>query len=122
MEFKDLQNPVYPTEKNLDLLKLLISASSNKNSVVLDCFCGSGTTLKAAKDLGRKWIGIDRSEEAISVALKKLKSQQKTLMINEELEYLEQINKSTNGEMVFHYSQSENILKNKNSKNEIIIE
>ena len=122
MEFKDLQNPVYPTEKNLNLLKLLISASSNKNSVVLDCFCGSGTTLKAAKDLGRKWIGIDQSEEAISVALKKLKSQQKTLMINEELEYLELINKSTDGEMVFHYSQSENRLKNKNSKNEIIIE
>lgn len=92
LEFKDPQNPSYPTEKNLDLLKLIVSTSSNKDSIVLDCFCGSGTTLKAAQDLGRKWIGIDKSQEAISIALLRLTSPQKTLVPDEfEFEYLEQI-------------------------------
>ncbi|HUX99724.1 MAG TPA: site-specific DNA-methyltransferase [Candidatus Deferrimicrobium sp.] len=92
LKFKDLQNPLYPTEKNSELLKLIVSASSNQDSIVLDCFCGSGTTLKAAQELGRTWIGIDRSEEAINVALKKLISKQKTLIGKEEFEFLEQIN------------------------------
>lgn len=91
LEFKDMQNPSYPTEKNFELLKLIINASSNVNSIVLDCFCGSGTTLKAAQELGRKWIGIDKSEEAINVALKKLTSKQRTLTNEEEFEYLEQV-------------------------------
>lgn len=64
-EFKDPIYPSYPTEKNADLLKFIISASSNKDSYVLDCFAGSGTTLAAAELLGRRWIGIDQSEEAI---------------------------------------------------------
>lgn len=66
--FKDPQYPLYPTEKNLDMLKLIIKASSNQDSIVLDCFSGSGTTLIAADDLHRKWIGIDQSEEAIKVS------------------------------------------------------
>jgi adenine-specific DNA-methyltransferase len=71
-EFKDPQYPIYPTEKNLDLLKTIIQASSNKGDLVLDCFCGSGTTLQAAQELGRNWIGIDESEHAIKVTRKKL--------------------------------------------------
>lgn len=71
-EYKDPQYPQYPTEKNLDLLKNIILASSNKDSYVLDFFCGSGTTLLAAEQLGRKWIGIDISEAAIKTAQKKL--------------------------------------------------
>ncbi|MDI6916906.1 MAG: site-specific DNA-methyltransferase [Thermoplasmatales archaeon] len=91
LEFKDLQNPTYPTEKNLELLRLIVSASSNRESIVLDCFCGSGTTLKAAQELGRNWIGIDKSEEAINVALNKLTQKQKTLFGNNNyFEYLEQ--------------------------------
>ncbi len=88
-EFKDLQKPSYPTEKNIDLLKVIINASSNKDSIILDCFCGSGTTLKASQDLGRNWIGIDKSDEAIKVALKKLdsKNESKNHM---GFEYLEQ--------------------------------
>jgi len=93
LEFKDSQNPSYPTEKNYDLLKLLIRASSNSDSIVLDCFCGSGTTLKAAQDSGLHWIGIDKSKEAIRVALEKLSSTQKTLNYNSDFEYLEQENK-----------------------------
>jgi adenine-specific DNA-methyltransferase len=71
-EYKDPQYPIYPTEKNLDLLKNIISASSNEGSYVLDFFCGSGTTLLAAEQLGRRWIGVDSSLIAIETAQKKL--------------------------------------------------
>lgn len=64
-EFKDPTRPIYPTEKNLDMLKFIVEASSNKDSIILDCFCGSGTTLLAAEMCGRKWIGVDNSEAAI---------------------------------------------------------
>lgn len=65
--FKDPQNPIYPTEKNLEMLKMIVKASSNPKDIVLDAFCGSGTTLVAADELGRRWIGIDSSQEAISI-------------------------------------------------------
>lgn len=71
-EYKDPQYPDYPTEKNSDLLDLIIRTSSNQESIVLDCFCGSGTTLKAAQLNGRKWIGIDQSEHAIRVTKEKI--------------------------------------------------
>ena len=72
-EFKDPQSPVYPTEKNSDLLDLIIKTSSNEGSVVLDCFCGSGTTLESANRSNRKWIGIDESELAINSTVNKMK-------------------------------------------------
>ncbi|MEK7431542.1 MAG: DNA methyltransferase [Cyanobacteriota bacterium] len=71
-EFKDPQYPVYPTEKNADLLDIIIKTSSNINSIVLDCFAGSGTTLKTAQENARSWIGIDKSEEAIKAIKIKL--------------------------------------------------
>lgn len=66
-DFRDKPYPSYPTEKNIDLLKTLISASSNPGDLVLDCFCGSGSTLAAAHELGRRAIGLDQSEVAIKV-------------------------------------------------------
>jgi len=71
-EYKDPQYPDYPTEKNPDMLDLIIRTSSNEESIILDCFCGSGTTLKAAQLNGRKWIGIDQSEQAIRVTKEKI--------------------------------------------------
>lgn len=70
--FKDPQYPVYPTEKNADLLELIIKTSSNPNSIVLDFYSGSGTTITAASRLGRRWIGIDASPLAVQVASRKL--------------------------------------------------
>lgn len=70
--FKDPQYPDYPTEKNAEMLESIIRASSLENSLVLDFFCGSGTTLVAAQKLGRRWIGIDASKIAIDVAKKRL--------------------------------------------------
>lgn len=78
-EFKDPQYPNYPTEKNAELLNLIVRTSSNPDSIVLDCFCGSGTTLKAAHLLGRKWIGIDQSALAIKATTEKLNAIQQTL-------------------------------------------
>jgi len=117
LEFKDPQNPSYPTEKNFDLLKLIVNASSSTNSIVLDCFCGSGTTLKAAQELGRNWIGIDKSEEAINVALKKLTSKQKTLTGKEKFEYLKQVSNPGNIKITVN---SEHPLKKESKSLEII--
>ena len=82
LEFKDPQNPVYPTEKNLDLLKIIVNTSSNADSLILDCFAGSGTTLIAARDLGRNYIGIDSSQKAIEVTLKRLNPKQQQIIDN----------------------------------------
>jgi len=59
----------YPTQKPVALLERIISASSNPADVVLDPFCGCGTTIAAAEKLGRQWIGIDITH--LSIALQK---------------------------------------------------
>ena len=51
----------YPTQKPLRLLERIINASSNEGDVVMDPFCGCGTTVHAAEKLGRRWVGIDIS-------------------------------------------------------------
>lgn len=58
----------YDTQKPQELLKRIIEASSNKNSIVADFFCGSGTTLAVAEKLCRKWIGVDISPQACKIA------------------------------------------------------
>jgi len=89
-EYKDPQYPTYPTEKNPDLLDLIIKTSSNKESIVLDCFCGSGTTLKSAQTNNRKWIGIDQSEHAIKATKEKLETVEGDLFIAKpDYEYIE---------------------------------
>jgi adenine-specific DNA-methyltransferase len=70
-EFKDSPYPSYPTEKNLNLLNLIIQTSSNPGQLVFDCFCGSGTTLLAAHQLHRYWIGIDNSDIAIQTTIRR---------------------------------------------------
>lgn len=62
----------YPTEKNPELLSRIIEASSNPGDLVLDCYAGSGTTLAVAASLDRKWIGVDRSGEAIKTIIHRL--------------------------------------------------
>ena len=59
----------YPTQKPIALLERIIQASSNPNDLVLDPFCGCGTTIAAAQKLGRCWIGIDITH--LSIALQK---------------------------------------------------
>ena len=64
LEFRDAHNQNiaitgYPTEKNSELLRRIIKASSNEGDIVMDAFEGSGTTLCVAQEEKRKWIGID---------------------------------------------------------------
>jgi hypothetical protein len=57
----------YPTQKPLALLERIIKASSNPGDIVLDAFCGCGTTLVAARNLGRRFVGIDISPSSCNV-------------------------------------------------------
>jgi site-specific DNA-methyltransferase (adenine-specific) len=62
----------YPTQKPLALLERIISASSNEGDLVLDPFCGCGTTVHAAQKLNRRWIGIDITHLAIHLIKRRL--------------------------------------------------
>jgi adenine-specific DNA-methyltransferase len=77
LDFKDAHNQNiritgYPTEKNPQLLERIVRASSNEGSIVMDCFAGSGTTLDVAGKLGRRWIGVDESCEAIATICQRI--------------------------------------------------
>jgi adenine-specific DNA-methyltransferase len=78
MDFKDAHNQNihitgYPTEKNFDLVSRLVAATTNPGDLVLDCYCGSGTTLEAAATIGRRFIGIDIADAAIAATIKRLR-------------------------------------------------
>ncbi len=62
----------YPTQKPEALLEKIIKASSNEGDVVLDAYCGCGTTVAVAERLKRGWIGIDITYQSISIILKRL--------------------------------------------------
>lgn len=62
----------YPTQKPILLLEQIIKLASDEDDVILDPFCGSGTTLVAAKLLNRQYVGIDVSEEAVSLTKERL--------------------------------------------------
>jgi adenine-specific DNA-methyltransferase len=100
-EFKDPQYPDYPTEKNTEMLDLIVKTSSNENSIVLDCFCGSGTTLKSAQVHNRHWIGIDQSDLAIQATINKLKSKDGNLFLQKtKYEFIE-LNKFLNTSEIY---------------------
>jgi DNA modification methylase len=63
----------YPTQKPLALLERIIESSSNEGDLLLDPFCGCGTTIHAAQKLNRPWIGIDITHLAISLIEKRLR-------------------------------------------------
>ena len=62
----------YPTQKPEALLERIIKASSNEGDLVLDPFCGCGTTVQVAQRLNRRWIGIDITHLAIGLIKKRL--------------------------------------------------
>jgi DNA modification methylase len=75
----DKINPVggerlgYQTQKPIALLERIIKASSNESDIILDPFCGCGTTIDAAERLHRRWIGIDITYLAIDLIEKRLR-------------------------------------------------
>jgi site-specific DNA-methyltransferase (adenine-specific) len=69
---KDSERLGYPTQKPEGLLNRIILASTKKGDVVLDAYCGCGTTVAVAQELKRNWIGIDITYQSISLILKRL--------------------------------------------------
>jgi DNA modification methylase len=63
----------YPTQKPESLLERIITASSAVDSIILDPFCGCGTTINVAQKLNRKWIGIDITHLAIALMKHRLR-------------------------------------------------
>ncbi len=70
---QDRERLGYQTQKPLALLERIIAASSNEGDVILDPFCGCGTTIHAAQRLKREWIGIDVTHLAVALIRKRLK-------------------------------------------------
>ncbi len=70
IEANDVQKMGYPTQKPIALLKRLILATTNPRDLVLDPFCGCGTTIHAAEEEGRRWAGVDISSFAIETVMK----------------------------------------------------
>jgi site-specific DNA-methyltransferase (adenine-specific) len=64
----------YPTQKPVALLERIIKMASNPGDVVLDPFCGCGTTIAAAQSLNRTWIGIDIGQIAIEITCKRIEN------------------------------------------------
>lgn len=62
----------YPTQKSIKLLERIIKASSNEGDLVADFFCGSGTTLAVAENLGRKWMGTDLGKFGVHTTRKRM--------------------------------------------------
>ena len=74
----------YPTQKPLALLTRIVKASSNAGDVVLDPFCGCGTSIHAAQNLNRRWIGIDICVNACKVIEQRIKTHFDSLWSNVE--------------------------------------
>lgn len=68
----------YPTQKPIELLERIIKISTDEGDIVLDPFCGSGTTLVAAKLLGRRYLGVDTNPSAIALCKNRLDTPTKT--------------------------------------------
>jgi adenine-specific DNA-methyltransferase len=75
----DAQSTGFNTQKPEALLERIIKASSNEGDIVADFFCGSGTTMAVAENLGRRWIGVDLGRYAIHVSRKRLIQVQREL-------------------------------------------
>jgi DNA modification methylase len=73
LQQKDPERLGYPTQKPLKLLERIVLSSSKKDNIVLDPFCGCGTTLEASQKNGRKWVGIDISYTACKEMARRLR-------------------------------------------------
>jgi site-specific DNA-methyltransferase (adenine-specific) len=73
----------YPTQKPEALLERIIKASSDEYSVILDAYCGCGTTVAVAQRLGRKWLGIDITYQSIALIKKRLSNSYGTSVMDE---------------------------------------
>lgn len=75
LTFARTQNELHPTQKPLDLIRYLITKSTQPDELVIDAFMGSGTTAEACKQTGRKFIGFEIEPEYVKIAEDRLKQQ-----------------------------------------------
>ena len=75
------ERTAHPTQKPEELVRKIILASSNENDLVLDPFVGSGTTAVCAKQLNRRWIGIEQNKEYLDWAKKRIENIEKYAII-----------------------------------------
>lgn len=81
LEFANVENKIHPAEKPISLIKCLVSNSSNENDIVLDPFCGSGTTAIACHRLKRRFICIEKDPEYWAKSVERLKAEQAQLQL-----------------------------------------
>lgn len=84
LQQKDPERTGYPTQKPLALLKRIIGCASREGELVLDACAGSGTTLLAASKLGRRYVGIDRGEEAIAAIRERMQGRALTIRSSQQ--------------------------------------
>ncbi len=72
----------YPTQKPEALLERIIKASTNEGDLVLDAYCGCGTTVAVAQALNRRWIGMDITYQSIALVLRRLEKQFGKVVLN----------------------------------------
>lgn len=74
---------LHPNEKPVALIKSIVGSLSTNDDIVFDCFCGSGTTCVAAELLGRRWIGVEISEQYCNIARNRVKEAQEQFALLE---------------------------------------
>lgn len=108
----------YPTQKPIILLEKILEISTNKNSIVFDPFCGSGTTLVTSKLMGRNFIGCDILENAVNIAsdrLEKLIKTESNLMKKGKLSYVTKSDKldilnKINAKVIYRSKKADGLL------------
>jgi site-specific DNA-methyltransferase (adenine-specific) len=70
--YSSKETGLHPTQKPIVLMKTLIELTTKEGQIVLDPFCGSGTTLLAAKELNRKYIGFELDDDYYGIAKKRI--------------------------------------------------
>ena len=73
IQIPNIKNKLHPTQKPIDLMKVLIENSSNENDIVLDCFCGSGSTGVACLESNRNFIGCEIDKKYYDIAVERIK-------------------------------------------------
>ncbi len=91
--YEKTKKTLYPTENSISLLDRIIRQCSNKNDIIADFFCGSGTTVATGQELGRKWIAVDISRYSINEIRKRILLNSKSTSFPFQLLNLEMYNK-----------------------------
>lgn len=72
IQIPNIKNKLHPTQKPVDLMKILIENSSNENDIVMDCFMGSGSTGIACIETNRKFIGCEIDKKYYDIAVERI--------------------------------------------------